>query len=141
GPEGFDQQIWTASDASDSSVTLSYTSPDGEEGFPGTLDVTVVYSLNDDNELKIDHTATTDAKTVIDLTNPSYFNLAGEGSGTIYDHEVQINASQFTPVDDTLIPTGELADVADTPYDFPSAKPIGQDIRDGSSEQLLIAHG
>lgn len=141
GEKGFDKQIWTASDASDTSITMSYTSPDGEEGYPGTLDLSVTYSLNDDNELRIDYSAITDALTVLNLSNHSYFNLAGEGSGPIYDHELHLNASAFTPIDDTLIPTGEISDVSGTPFDFTSAKPIGQDIRDGSSDQILIAHG
>lgn len=141
GDKGFDKRIWTASDASDTSLTLSYTSPDGEEGYPGTLEVHVTYSLDDDNALKIEYAATTDKKTVINLSNHSYFNLAGEGSGTIEHHELQLHASHYTPVDETLIPTGEIAPVAGTPFDFTTAKPIGKDIRDASSDQILIAHG
>lgn len=141
GDVGFDKRIWSASDASDSSVTMTYLSPDGEEGYPGNLTVAVTYTVTDANELQIDYHATTDALTVLNLSNHAYFNLAGEGSGSIYDHELQINASAFTPVDETLIPTGELTPVAGTPFDFMATKPIGQDIRDGSSQQLLIGQG
>jgi aldose 1-epimerase len=144
GEKGFDKQIWTASEgtaADGQSLVLSYTSPDGEEGYPGTLDVTVTYTLTDDNALRVEYHATTDKKTVLNLSNHSYFNLAGEGSGSIFDHELMLNASTFTPVDDTLIPTGEVAPVTGTPFDFTTAKPIGQDIRDGSSDQIIIGRG
>lgn len=141
GEKGFDKRVWTASGITPSSLTVGYTSPDGEEGYPGTLDVRVTYSVSDANELRIDYLATSDALTVLNLTNHSYFNLAGEGSGTIYDHLLQLNASRFTPVDETLIPTGEIVPVAGTPFDFTTAKPIGQDIRDASSGQILIAQG
>jgi aldose 1-epimerase len=145
GDRGFDKQIWTASmgDAGSSgqSISLSYTSPDGEEGYPGTLDVTVTYTLTEANELRIDYLATTDATTVLNLSNHTYFNLRGEGSGPVFDHELMLNAPEFTPVDETLIPTGEIAPVAGTPFDFTTAKPIGQDIRDASSDQILIGRG
>ena len=144
GDEGFDNKIWTAEEvdsADGPSVMMSYTSPDGEEGYPGTLDVSVTYTLTDSDEIRIDYAATTDAPTVINLSNHTYFNLAGEGSGTIYDHELQLNASNFTPVDETLIPTGEIAPVAGTPFDFTTSKPIGEDIRDASSEQIMIGLG
>jgi aldose 1-epimerase len=144
GDKGFDKVIWTASDGGSDdgqSLALSYTSPDGEEGYPGTLEITVTYTLTDANEIRIEYHATTDAPTVLNLSNHSYFNLAGEGSGSIYDHALQLNASTFTPVDETLIPTGEIAPVADTPFDFTTAKPIGQDIRDGSSDQMVIGRG
>src|SRR3954452_17881917 len=120
GPTGFDDQVWEASDVSDREVAalqLHLVSPDGDEGFPGTLDTTVTYTLDAESRLKVHYEATTDAPTVVNLTQHTYWNLTGEGSGTIYDHELQINASGFTPVDDTLIPTGEIAPVAGTPFD------------------------
>lgn len=122
-------------------IELRCTSPDGDEGFPGTLEVHVTYSLQDHNALRIDYTATTDSLTVVNLTNHAYFNLGGEGSGDVLDHVVQFNATAYTPVNENLIPTGEYASVEGTPFDFRNPKAIGQDIRDGSSEQLLIARG
>jgi aldose 1-epimerase len=141
GERGFDKRIWTASNVTDTSIELSYTSPDGEEGYPGTLDVTVTYTLTVDNELRIDYTATTDATTVLNLTNHTYFNLSGEGTGAIYDHELQLNASNYTPVDETLIPTGEIAPVTGTPFDFTTSKPIGQDIRNTTYGQIALGRG
>jgi aldose 1-epimerase len=145
GEKGFDKQIWATNGpemvSDGQAISLSYTSPDGEEGYPGTLDVTVTYTLTDADEIRIDYLATTDATTVLNLTNHSYFNLAGEGSGPIFDHELMLNAPEYTPVDETLIPTGEIAPVAGTPFDFTTAKPIGQDIRDASDEQILIGRG
>jgi aldose 1-epimerase len=125
GRKGFDKQIWIAEEMPDKgAVRFKYTSKDGEEGYPGNLEVTVTYTLTDDNELIIDYTGTTDKKTVINLTNHSYFNLAG--SGTVLDHEIQIEADQYTPVDDELIPTGEIASVKGTPLDFTSPHKIGE---------------
>ncbi len=144
GDEGFDNAIWTAEEgdsADGPSVMMSYTSPDGEEGYPGTLEVSVTYTLTDNDEIRIDYVATTDALTVINLSNHTYFNLAGEGSGTIYDHELQLNASNFTPVDETLIPTGEIAPVAGTAFDFTTPHPIGERIRDASDDQIMIGLG
>ncbi len=141
GERGFDKRVWTATNVTDSSIELHYTSPDGEEGYPGTLDVTVTYTLTDDNAIQIDYRATTDAPTVVNLTNHTYFNLSGEGTGTIYDHVVQLNCSHYTPVDDTLIPTGEIAPVAATPFDFTGGKPIGQDIRNMAYEQIAFGRG
>ncbi len=129
GLRGFDKVLWQAKPASgDSSsvgLELRYQSPDGEEGYPGTLDVTVNYTLTNDNELRIDYRATTDAPTVVNLTNHSYFNLTGQGGSSILNHEVMINADRFVPVDSTLIPTGELAAVAGTPMDFRQPTPVG----------------
>lgn len=144
GEVGFDKVVWGATrlpEAEGVGVRLSRISPDGEEGYPGTLSVDVTYTLTDDDALRIDYRATTDQTTVINLTNHSYFNLGGEGTGTIYDHELMLNAPSFTPVDETLIPTGEIADVAGTPFDFTEAKPIGDGLRDVSSEQIVFGRG
>jgi aldose 1-epimerase len=144
GEKGFDKRIWTAEEVDSpdgQAIALSYTSPDGEEGYPGTLEVTVTYTLTANNELRIDYTATTDKLTVLNLSNHSYFNLAGAGSGSVFDQELQLNASNYTPVDETLIPTGEIAPVAGTAFDFTTAKTIGQDIRDGSNEKTVFGRG
>src|ERR1700719_3412721 len=141
---GFNKKIWKARElpANDAAaLELSYLSPDGEEEFPGNLSVKVVFTLPANrNELKIDYTATTDKDTVLNLSNHSYFNLAGEGNGDILDHVMTLHAKQFTPVDKTLIPTGELSDVAGTPMDFTRATPIGRRIND-SYEQLVFGKG
>jgi len=143
GPEGFHTKLWTATSSNGPggpSVRLDYTSPDGEMGFPGTLHVAVTYTLTDAGALKIDYRATTDKATVINLTNHAYFNLAGEGSGDTYRQLLQLDASNYTPIDANLIPTGQIAPVAGTPLDFRSLTPIGARIRD-SFEQLVLAHG
>ena len=132
-------RIWK-SEAKGSHVKFTYHSADGEEGYPGNLDATVVYSWNDNNELTIDYAAECDAKTVVNLTNHAYFNLNGEGNGNILDHTLKLNASKFLPTDKTQIPTGELADVKDTPMDFVAGKKIGQDIN-ADFEPLKIGKG
>jgi aldose 1-epimerase len=143
GAIGFDKHIWEATPAAGHdavSLTLQHASPDGDQGYPGTLTVTVTYTLGDGGGLRIDYRATTDAPTVLNLTNHSYFNLAGEGTRDIYDHQLQINASRFTPVDATQIPTGHLAPVDDTPFDFRRPTAIGARIRDDNL-QLLHSGG
>ena len=142
GPHGFDRQVWKARELPGASpaLELTYFSKDGEEGFPGDLSVKVVYTLSDNNELKIAYSATTDADTVINLTNHSYFNLDGQGSGDILKQEIMINADRFTPVGPTLIPTGQTESVAGTPLDFRKMTPIGAHI-DENYPQLRYAKG
>ncbi len=131
GRKGFDKVVWKAephASGQEPSVTFRYLSPDAEEGYPGNLSVSVTYTLTAKNEIVLDYVATTDKATPVNLTNHSYFNLAGEGSGTILDHLMMIAADQFTPVDDTLIPTGQIAPVKGTPMDFTTPTPIGSRI-------------
>ena len=138
GPGGFHNVVWDAKQLDDQNLRLTYFSEDMEEGYPGNLQVQVIYSLSDDNELRIDYTAITDEKTVVNLTNHAYFNLNGAASGTINGHELMINADAYTPVDSTLIPTGEIAPVQETPFDFRQSKPIGEDIE---ADNVQLHHG
>lgn len=128
GLKGFDKVIWSVKIHNDSSLLLSYLSKDGEEGYPGNLSVDVMYSLGDDNSLKIEYAATADKATPVNLTNHSYFNLSGGTDSTILDHELMLKADKYTPVDDKLIPTGKVDDVKGTAMDFTVAKKIGKDI-------------
>ncbi|OLT38021.1 galactose mutarotase [Actinomadura sp. CNU-125] len=138
GHRGFDRRVWTVTDFTPASITLEYTSPSGEEGYPGTLQTSVTYTLTDDNALTIGYRATTDAPTIVNLTNHTYFNLAGEG--TVHDHVLHLNASRYTPVREGLIPTGELAPVEGTPFDFTAPHPIGSRITD-PHPQIELGNG
>ena len=143
GDIGFDKKIWKVVEYNTESpahLLLTYTSPDGEQGYPGTLTATARYTVTPNNELRIDYRVTSDKATVQNLTNHAYWNLAGAGSGDILGHEMQINADLFTPVDAGLIPTGELRSVGGTPFDFRQPKPIGRDIQ-GKDEQLTLGKG
>lgn len=143
GEIGFSHKIWNAEagEADDGcELCLTYTSPDGEEGYPGTLAVEVKYKLSQDNALSISYKATTDKKTVVNLTNHAYFNLAGFDSGKIFDHELWMDAESFLETDETLIPTGRMIDVKGTPFDFSVPKTIGRDF-DLSYKPLRIAKG
>lgn len=128
GPNGFQNQVWE-SRVEGESVEFMYFSEDGEAGYPGNLKVVAHYEWSDDNELALTFTGETDAPTVVNLTNHSYFNLDGEGSGTVLHHVLKLNASEYLPTDETLIPLGEPADVAGTPMDFVNAKELGRDIQ------------
>lgn len=141
GKKGFQNVVWDGKLLNDSILELSYFSADGEEGFPGDLTVTVRYSLTSENELCIDYEATGSKRTPVNLTNHAFFNLNGEGSGTINNHMLQINASQYTPVDATLIPTGQLENVDGTPFDFRQPTAIGIRIDTVNNVQLKYGKG
>ena len=130
--------VWKAFIVDDNSIEMNYTSPDGAMGFPGKVDFKVTFTLHEDNALKIEYSAVSDKKTVINMTNHAYFNLAGKGD--ILAHELMINADAYTPIDENSIPTGEIRSVEGTPFDFRTAKPIGRDI-DADDDQLAIGKG
>lgn len=135
GLKGLDMVVWNVDKVTKNEIVLSYTSPDGEEGFPGNLTIIMTYSLTADNEFKVDYKATTDKPTVVNLSHHSFFNLRGEGNGTITDHILTINADNITPINDVLIPTGEFLPVDSTPFDFRQPTRIGERI-DADNEQL-----
>jgi aldose 1-epimerase len=143
GPQGFHKQVWVArgeQQGERARVILRHVSPDGDQGYPGTFAVIVAYTLGRTNELHLDYRATTDRPTVVNLTNHAYFNLAGEGASNVEDHVLTLHASSYTPIDATLVPTGEIAPVAGTPLDFMKPARIGDRIRNGF-DQLRFARG
>lgn len=140
GLKSFDMVVWDVKQINDKTLELSYVSPDMEEGFPGTLTVNMTYELTDDNQFKVTHRATTDRATPVNLTHHSFFNLAGEGRGTINNHQIMIKASNYIPVDSTLIPFGTIESVVGTPFDFLTSTTIGSRLGD-SSQQLAFAGG
>jgi aldose 1-epimerase len=143
GPNAFDKQVWTVTPVSAAdgvAATLAYVSKDGEQNFPGTLTTQVTYTLTNDNALRIDYVATTDKDTVINFTNHSYFNLAGNGSGSVAEQMLLINADRYTPAGPDQIPTGEITDVTGTPFDFRQMTPIGARLN-SAHQQMLYAHG
>ncbi|PWS28732.1 galactose-1-epimerase [Pedobacter yonginense] len=140
GKKGYQYVVWDAKQLNDNTLELHYLSKDGDENFPGNLDVKVTYTLTDDNELKMDYLATTDKATPVNLTNHAFFNLNGDGSGEILKHEVQIYADEYIPVDSTLIPLGKIDKVAGTPFDFTKATTIGARVND-KNEQLTFGKG
>lgn len=140
GIKGFSRVVWDVIRYDPSSLQLLYLSSDGEEGYPGNLRVTVTYTLTDRNELRLDYSASSDKTTVVNLASHSYFNLGGEGSGSIYDHDLMINGSFFTPTDNTNIPTGEIISVKGTPMDFTRPGKIGENV-DKDDEQLRFGAG
>ncbi len=141
GTRGFDKVVWDVVEAKPDRTTLRHVSADGDQGYPGTLTVIATYALEGDGRLAIEYRASTDAPTIVNLSNHAYWNLSGEGSGTAMDHELMIAADAYTPVDATLIPTGEFRPVAGTAFDFRTPKPIGRDLRTGSEPQLLHGRG
>lgn len=143
GTVGFDKVLWTATpvEGDEPALKLTYTAKDGEEGYPGNLAVTVTYTLQKDNALKIDYEATTDKPTVVNLTNHTYFNLTGGAKRDILDHVLTLNADRFIPVDKTLIPTGKLQPVANTPFDFTKPTVIGKRINDSTDTQIKYGGG
>lgn len=142
GRQGLDRANWKVEQTSPDSVTLAHTSPDGDQGFPGNLDITATYALDNNNRLSVEYLARTDARTLVNISNHAYWNLSGDrGDGTAMDHLLTIRANQYLPVDERLIPTGEMRAVNATPFDFRQAMRIGQGVRSGSEEQLCLARG
>lgn len=145
GARGLDKVVWKIESlraGPPASVAMSFASPDGDEGYPGTLEVTATYTLTGKSEITVEYRATTDKPTIVNITNHSYFNLAGEaGSSDVLGHRIMVLADGYTPVDSTLIPTGELRDVAGTPFDFRKPSSIGTHIRDGRDEQIRLGRG
>ncbi len=140
GVKGFNSKVWDAEQPDEHTLLLHYTSPDGEEGFPGTLHVTVTYRLTDNNEVELTYQATTDKDTVVNLTNHAFFNLSGAGTSTVHDHMLTIHASKYLPADDTAIPYGDPVPVAGIPMDFSTPHTIGERI-DEPFEQLIFGRG
>ncbi|WP_276496393.1 aldose epimerase family protein [Pontibacter litorisediminis] len=143
GNQGFDRKVWHAEELpQQNALKLTYHSPDGEEGYPGNLTATVVYTLTEENALQIDYSATTDRATPVNLTNHSYFNLSAGNVGNVYGHLIQINADKYVPVDETFIPTGELASVAGTPMDLREPQPIGRHLPEiaGGYDHTYVLH-
>jgi aldose 1-epimerase len=134
GKKGYQDVVWDAKKINDQTLELTYLSKDLEEGFPGNLSIKVIYTITDDNSFKCEYEATTDKTTVVNLTNHAYFNLNGEGSGTILDHLVQLRAGNYTPVDPTLIPTGKIEPVKGTPFDFAAPTTIGAKINEANDQ-------
>ena len=144
GIKGFDRHLWRIvriQQGRAASVTMRLVSPNGDQGYPGTLTVTATYALEPDNCLRIAYGARSNAPTIVNITNHTYWNLSGEGSGSILGEWMMIAGHEITPVDATQIPTGKIESVIGTPFDFLTAKPIGRDIRDGHSHQLVIGRG
>ncbi|MDA6069927.1 galactose mutarotase [Flavobacterium sp. AC] len=140
GIKGFQDVVWDVAKTNENTLVFSYVSPDGEQGFPGNLTVRVTYTITDDHSIKMEYEATTDKTTIVNLTNHAFFNLNGEGSGSIINHELQIYANEFTPVDEGLIPNGELKSVKNTSFDFTSKHTIGERI-ETKDEQLKFGKG
>lgn len=144
GPRGFDKRVWridSIASGADARVVMSYVSADGEEGYPGELKVTATYSLNEQNELRLEYRATTSKPTILNLTNHSYFNLSGNNARDVMGNMVTLHAARYTPVDATLIPTGERRAVAGTPFDFRAPHRVGERIRDAKDQQIRFGRG
>lgn len=140
GQRGFDKANWQVAEIDATAVSLAHVSPDGDQGFPGTLDTRVTYRLSDTNDLHIEYAARTDRPTIVNITNHAYWNLAGEGAGTAMDHRLQIFGDHFLPTDANAIPTGEFRSVADTPFDFRQPTPVGARLG-VADEQIRVGHG